>query len=87
MELKAPKEGQENFRLGKNRALCQERFFVEVSSYGLNPLRFKFNNLSLQDPDYISKEARGGMGLPDYEFNCHFERGTSRLTRFKIYPY
>tara|TARA_R110000764_G_scaffold128024_1_gene215786 strand:- start:189 stop:596 length:408 start_codon:yes stop_codon:yes gene_type:complete len=86
-EYKNSKEGQENFRLGKNRVLCQERFFVEVSSYGLNPMRFKFNNLSPIDPDHIKKEARGGMGLPDYEFNCLFERGTSRLTRFRIYPY
>ena len=85
-EYKNSKAGQENFRLGKNRVLCQERFFVEVSSYGLNPMRFEFNNLSPIDPDYITKLARGGIGLPDYEFNCLFERGTSKLKRFRIYP-
>ena len=85
-EYKNSKEGQENFRLGKNRGLCQERFFVEVSSYGLNPMRFQLNNLSPINPDYITKVARGGVGLPNYEFNCLFESGTSKLTRFRIYP-
>ena len=69
---------------GKLRVHCLKTFYAEANSYGINLLLLNVEFLSSANQDQKVKIVLSGKGLPNFEVNCFYEKGTRELKAFEI---
>lgn len=75
---------KEEVTAGKLRVHCLKTFYAEASSYGINLLLLNVEFLPSANQDQKVKIVLSGKGLPNFEVNCFYEKGTGELKAFEI---